>query len=166
MKTMGQLKREQNIKAEVNEDHLYTKIERTMPTFRPLKIPAALQKALPYNFKAKNSALNPKASFEANRVAVINSPHEQKVAKMMKMLKANYEAKEEKRKAVSNVKYIEKVKKKQKEEINQVQKQKDMKRKIFRALSKIQAKNDRNDSKMAKGKKQHSFKKNVKKSKN
>lgn len=136
MKTLGQLKRERNIKAEVDEDHLYKPIERPVHTPKPLKIPASLQKALPYKDKPKNPALNPAKKFEATRVAVVHSPHEQKIAKMMKMLKTNFEAKKEKQKEQSTKKYVEKIKERQKAEFQQLLKQKELKRKIFKTLSK------------------------------
>lgn len=160
MKTLGQLKREKNIKAEVNEDHLYKPIERQAPNFRPLIIPASLQRALPYKDKPKNAPKDPKAKFEASRVAVIHSPHEQKIAKMMKMLKTNYEAKEEKRKAQLNAKNSDKIKLKQKEEVAKMQRQKELKKKVFRALSKIQSKEEKGEKAGGgKGKKSFSGKK-------
>lgn len=145
MKTLGQLKREKGIKAEVNEDHLYKPIERQAPSFRPLIIPASLQRSLPYKDKPKNAPKDPKAKFEATRVAVIHSPHEQKVAKMMKMLKVNHQAKEEKRRAALNAKNSVKIQSKQKEELRKLQRQKELKKKVFRALSKIQSKEDKGE---------------------
>lgn len=145
MKTVGQLKREKNIKAEVNEDHLYKPIEREKPTFRPLIIPASLQRALPYKDKPKNAPKDPKQKFEASRVAVVQSPHEQKIAKMMKMLKANHQAKETKRRDMLNAKNSEKIKIKQKEEVGKLQRQKELRKKVFRALSKIQSKDEKGE---------------------
>lgn len=146
MKTLGQLKREREIKAEVNEDHLYKPIERQTPTFRPLIIPANLQRQLPYKDKPKNAPKDPKQKFEATRTAVIHSPHEQKIAKMMKMLKANHQAKEYKRRAGLNAKNSVKIQAKQKEEVKKLQRQKELKKKVFRALSKIQTKEDKGEN--------------------
>lgn len=143
MKTVGQLKREKSIRAEVNEDHLYKPVERQAPNFRPLIIPKSLQRVLPYKDKPKNAPKDPKQKFEASRVAVIHSPHEQKIAKMMKMLKANHQAKEAKRKTQLNAKNSEKLKLKQKDEIRNLQRQKELKKKVFRALSKIQSKEEK-----------------------
>lgn len=145
MKTVGQLKREKNIKAEVDEDHLYKPIVREAPSFRPLIIPASLQRSLPYRDKPKNAPSDPKQTFEATRVAVIQSPHEQKITKMMKMLKANHQAKEAKRKAQLNAKNSEKIKMKQKEEVGKIQRQKELRKKVFRALSKIQSKEEKGE---------------------
>lgn len=145
MKTVGQLKREKDIKAVVNEDHLYKPIIRQAPNFRPLIIPASLQRSLPYKDKPKNAPKDPKQKFEASRVAVIHSPHEQKITKMMKMLKANHQAKEDKRRAQLNAKQSDKFKNKQKEEVAKLQRQKELKKKVFRALSKIQSKEDKGE---------------------
>jgi hypothetical protein len=54
------LKREKNIKAEVNEDHLYKPIERQAPNFRSFTVPASLQRSLPYNNQPKNASKDPK----------------------------------------------------------------------------------------------------------
>jgi len=56
---------------------LYTEIEREKKLFRPLVIPKNLQKSLPYKDKPRFGPLNPSKPIE--RVAVIHSPHEQKV---------------------------------------------------------------------------------------
>lgn len=145
MKTLGQLKREKNIRAEVDGDNLYKPIERHAPSFRPLIIPASLQRSLPFKDKPKNAPKDPKQKFEATRVAVIHSPHEQKVAKMLKMLKANHKAKEDKRRAQLNAKNSEKIKIKQKDEVRKLQRQKELKKKVFRALSKIQSKEEKGE---------------------
>jgi ribosome biogenesis protein BMS1 len=143
MKTLGQLKREKNIRYDANPDSSYTPIERQPHNFRPLTIPASLQRQLPYKDKPKNAPKDPKQKFEATRVAVVHSPHEQKIAKMMKMLKTNYQAKEDKRKSQLNQKYGEKIKLKEKEEIAKMQRQKELKKKVFRALTKIQAQEEK-----------------------
>jgi ribosome biogenesis protein BMS1 len=55
----------------------------------------------------------------------------------MKMLKVNHKFKEEKRKMQLTKKHVSKLKMREKEEIRKLQKQKDLKKKVFRALSKI-----------------------------
>lgn len=79
MKTLGQLKRERNIKYDANIDSIYKEIKRDPKVFRPLVIPKGLQKSLPYKDKPKSAPLNPKKPFDTGRIAVIRSPHEQKV---------------------------------------------------------------------------------------
>uniref|UniRef100_A0A1Y9J0B4 Bms1-type G domain-containing protein n=1 Tax=Anopheles quadriannulatus TaxID=34691 RepID=A0A1Y9J0B4_ANOQN len=151
MKTLGQLKREKNIQFEPKEDSTYSrKIVREKLAFRPLVIPKSLQKALPYKDKPKLGPLKPKKSFESERVAVVMSPHEQKVAKMMNMIKTNYKAKQSKQLRQTR----ERSKKFKKELVNEkfkkLQRQKDLKKKVFRAISKMDT---QNEEKMKKGKK-------------
>uniref|UniRef100_A0A182K1Y3 Bms1-type G domain-containing protein n=1 Tax=Anopheles christyi TaxID=43041 RepID=A0A182K1Y3_9DIPT len=151
MKTLGQLKREKNIQFEPKEDSTYNKqIVREKRAFRPLVIPKSLQKALPYKDKPKLGPLKPKKSFESERVAVVLSPHEQKVAKMMNMIKTNYKTKQSKQ--LRQVR--ERSKKYKKELVNEkykkLQRQKDLKKKVFRAISKMDTKNE---EKMKSGKK-------------
>jgi ribosome biogenesis protein BMS1 len=81
MKTLGQLKREKGIRNEANTDSMYQEIKREELSFRPLVIPKSLQKALPYKDKPKLEPKNPSKPLESGRVAVVHSPHEQKVIK-------------------------------------------------------------------------------------
>ena len=81
MKTLGQLKREKNIRNEANTDSMYQEIQREDLAFRPLVIPKSLQKALPYKDKPKLAPKNPSKPLESGRIAVVHSPHEQKVRK-------------------------------------------------------------------------------------
>ncbi|KAJ6642147.1 Ribosome biogenesis protein BMS1 like, partial [Pseudolycoriella hygida] len=99
MKTVGQLKREKNIRNEANADSAYTPIKRESKQFRPLVIPKALQNALPYKDKPKLGPINSRPSFDSTRVAVIQSPHEQKIESMLKMIRTNYKAKKERDRA-------------------------------------------------------------------
>ncbi|XP_055613917.1 ribosome biogenesis protein BMS1 homolog [Uranotaenia lowii] len=148
MKTLGELKREKNIQFEAQQDSSYKPITREELQFKPLVIPKNLQKALPYKDKPKLGPVNPKKSFESERIAVVHSPHEQKVAKMMRMIKTNFEAKEEKRKQQAKQKSKQYKKQKTNEEFRKLQRQKELKKKVFKAISKIEA---RNQSKVAKG---------------
>lgn len=117
MKSVGQLKRERNIRNEVNKtqsmqcfvtfylnkyysfqvstDNLYTPVERRPKVSRPLVIPRALQSALPYLDRPKVNTVAPQpgtlSAVKAQRPAVVLEPREQKVAKLMAMLKTRYE---------------------------------------------------------------------------
>ena len=66
---------------------------------KPLVIPRALQAALPYRDKPKERRADHKPgsveAIKAQRPAVVLEPHEQKVAKLMSMLKARYEDRQE-----------------------------------------------------------------------
>ncbi|XP_026488648.2 ribosome biogenesis protein BMS1 homolog [Vanessa tameamea] len=147
MKTKGQLKRERNIKHEANNDSMYTDIVRQPKVFKPLVIPKALQKALPYRLKpkAKTMTLTDTITKEkfSNRIAVIKNPHEQKVSNVMKMLKTNFEKKKEVQKELTSEK-MKKYKKQQEEvEWRKLKRQKEMKKKICRHLSKMSNKSQK-----------------------
>ncbi|XP_052860488.1 ribosome biogenesis protein BMS1 homolog [Anopheles cruzii] len=142
MKTLGQLKREKNLQFEAKEDSSYKPIVREKLAFRPLVIPKNLQKALPYKDKPKLGPIKAKKSFESERVAVVNSPHEQKVAKMMKMIKTNYKTKQVKQRRQGQERTKQYKKQQLNENFRKLQRQKDLKKKVFKAISKMDAKNE------------------------
>lgn len=67
--------------------------------FKPIVIPRKLQQALPYRDKPKNGVKFDEVKKSLDRVAVIREPEEEKVAKMMKMIKTAYDHKQKKLKA-------------------------------------------------------------------
>ncbi|XP_055843256.1 ribosome biogenesis protein BMS1 homolog [Episyrphus balteatus] len=140
MKTLGQLKRENNIKNEATLDSLYTEIKREPKIFKPLTIPRALQRALPYKDKPKHASANPKKTVEEERVAVIRSPHEQKVAKMMKMIETNYEDKKKREKHETKQRLKNFKVQKKADEVRKLKRQKELRKKVSRALSKMKGK--------------------------
>lgn len=78
LKTLGELKREQNVRVNPNEDSLYKPIEREEKVFAPLKIKRKIEEQLPFAFKNKENAVlaNP---IEKQRVAVIRGKKEAEV---------------------------------------------------------------------------------------
>ncbi|XP_066589377.1 ribosome biogenesis protein BMS1 homolog [Prorops nasuta] len=142
MKTTGQLKREKNIKAEVNQDCLYTPVQRGTRVFKPLVIPRSLQKELPYKDKPKNQSLikDAKTKFENRRVAVVREPKEEKVARVMKMIRTVYAHKQEQLKKDAKSRISAHRAKIAAEEAKKLKHQKIKKKDIFRDLSKMEAK--------------------------
>lgn len=112
-------------------------IVRQSKQFYPLRIPKGLQKSLPYKDKPKHGPANPKKPFDANRVAVIHSPYEQKVANMMKMIKTNYQAKKEKDKKETDIRVKKFKEAKMADEMRRLKRQKVLKKKICRTISKM-----------------------------
>lgn len=78
---------------------MYTPIERKPRVSQPLVIPRALQSALPYVDRPKVRKANHQpgtiAAVQAQRPAVVLEPREQKVAKLMAMLKTRYQDRSE-----------------------------------------------------------------------
>ncbi|KAL0330378.1 UNVERIFIED_CONTAM: Ribosome biogenesis protein BMS1, partial [Sesamum radiatum] len=85
MKTVSELRREQNLPVPVNKDSLYRPIERKPRKFNPLVIPKSLQAALPFASKPKNIPHRRRPLLE-NRRAVVMEPHERKVHALVQHL--------------------------------------------------------------------------------
>lgn len=135
MKTNAQLKREKNLQNDPNVDSLYRDITREEKVFKPLKVPKTLQRSLPYKDKPKHGPVDGVKA--EDRIAVILSPHEQKVNKMMKMIKTNYDDKKAKEKQEMNER-AKKFKAEQDQEKTAYHKrQQNLKRKMCRAISKV-----------------------------
>ncbi|CAM6115965.1 unnamed protein product [Calypogeia fissa] len=97
MKTVAELRREKNIPIPVNKDSLYKPIERQPRKFNALKIPKALQAALPFASKPKLQKKRKEATLEAKR-AVVLEPHERKVFTLVQQLNTIRKEKAKKRK--------------------------------------------------------------------
>lgn len=144
MKTTGQLKRERNIHAEANRDSMYTSIQREVKVFRPIFVPRKLQKQLPYKDKPKPKPLpnrNPK--FGPGRVTVVREPSEQKVARLMRMIRMNYGSKQKQIKEATTKRITDYQARLAAEEAKKMKKQREVKKEIFRNLSKSEKKKKR-----------------------
>lgn len=141
MKTLGQLKREREIRNECQPDSLYTAIYRRPKFLKRLVIPKALQRALPYRDKPKLGPSNPKEKLK--RIAVVRSPHEQKVAKLIKMIETNYRKKCNREKNDSHIRMKNYKLQKKAEEESKLRRQKVIRQKISRKKSKLLAKQEK-----------------------
>lgn len=143
MKTTGQLKRDNAIKALPNKDSLYTPIEREIKVFKPLVIPRNLQKNLPYRDKPKLQPVPEKRKLTVadKRVAVVREPREENVAKLMKMIRTSYSHKQEKLKEATSQRMSAYQARVEAEEAKKMKRQKELKKQVFRQMSKMEAKN-------------------------
>lgn len=112
-------------------------IKREPKAFKPLVIPKALQNALPYKDKPKKGPKDPRATLESGRVAVVHSPHEQKIAQMMRMIKTNYAAKKEREKGDTDKRRLKLKAEKNAIEMRKLKKQKELKKKVCRTISRM-----------------------------
>ncbi|XP_076349566.1 ribosome biogenesis protein BMS1 homolog [Tachypleus tridentatus] len=141
MKTVGRLRFERGLHAPVSTDSLYTDVQRKMHHFSPLYVPRELQKRLPYQDKPKNKAK--KQNPGLSRVAVIREPQERKVANLMKILKSVHSEKcfKEQLTMRNRVKTHKKICRQ--EEKKRDRREKELKKRIFRVLSKMGKKNEK-----------------------
>lgn len=137
MKTVGQLKREQNVHAVANADSMYTDVVRAPKQFKALVVPKTLQAALPYKDKPKRAGKDGRAELEAGRTAVVLAPHEQKVANMMRMIRTNYAAKRERERGETEKRKLKLKAEKNAIEMRKLKKQKELKKKVCRTISRM-----------------------------
>ncbi|XP_060536199.1 ribosome biogenesis protein BMS1 homolog [Cylas formicarius] len=140
-RTTGQIKRDKAIQNPVNKDSLYLPIEREEKPFKPLVIPAKLQKALPYRDKPKHVKNSDKKSIK--RVAVIREPKEQKISAMMKMIKTSYQHRQEKIKQETKERLEKHRREVAQQEASKDKKLKEKKKEVFRKKSKAQISQER-----------------------
>lgn len=100
-------------------------------------IPKSLQNSLPYKDKPKRGPKDPRAPIESGRIAVVHSPHEQKIANMMRMIKTNYQAKKEKDKRDTEGRKLKLKAEKNAIELRKLKKQKELKKKVCRTISRM-----------------------------
>lgn len=93
---------------------------------------------MPYKDKPKLAPANPKKPLDSNRIAVIQSPHEQRVSHMMKMIKTNYEAKKDKTKEETEARKKKFKEAKLADEMRKLKRQKELRKKICRSISKME----------------------------
>ncbi|ODM93201.1 Ribosome biogenesis protein bms1 [Orchesella cincta] len=133
LKTVGQLKREAGVQVAPNPDNLYTGVERETRTFRPLKVPKGLQAKLPYKEKPKIQA----KENAPQRIAVIKEPHERKMTKFLNTLKSRLSEKEQREKDDKSMKHAVRTKKLKKVEEQMTKRQKELRKKVFKTLEKM-----------------------------
>ncbi|CAA0828567.1 P-loop containing nucleoside triphosphate hydrolases superfamily protein [Striga hermonthica] len=97
MKTVAELRREQNLPVPVNKDSLYKPIERKPKKFNPIVIPKSLQEALPFASKPKDIPSRRRQSLGSRR-AVVMEPHDREVHAMVQHLQLIRNEKMKKRK--------------------------------------------------------------------
>ncbi|KAK9150616.1 hypothetical protein Syun_008925 [Stephania yunnanensis] len=97
MKTVSELRKENNLPIPVNKDSLYKPIERKPRKFNPLVIPKSLQAALPFASKPKDRPAQKRPPLEQRR-AVVREPHERKVHALVQHLQLIRNEKMKKRK--------------------------------------------------------------------
>ncbi|XP_061120151.1 ribosome biogenesis protein BMS1 homolog isoform X2 [Syngnathus typhle] len=134
MRTLGQLKHDLGIRNKPNQDSLYKPVVRTKAHYNPLHIPKALQKALPYKSKPKLMQGKGKTPRDLQRPAVIREPHERKVAALLHALGTVHQYDTKKAHAVKHAKHKEFLQHKDKEEEAKLKRQKEARKKLYRAM--------------------------------
>lgn len=140
VRTTGELRHLKNLTVPQNPDSAYASKDarlRKQYRFKPLSVPAALQRDLPYSVKPK---LLPKKETKMNRVAVVRDPQDKKVDEVIKMIRATH--REKRRVERGNmVKRVQKHKQQLKKVMdNREAKQKELKKLVFRNIQQKKSK--------------------------
>lgn len=137
MRTTAQIKRDANIRNDVNTDSLYRPVARENTVFQPLKVPKKLQQALPYHLKPKNTDI--KVDPAQGRVAVVLDHKERKINNAFKMLRTLHGEKINKLEQDKIKRRQEFLEKKRSEELRKMKKQKEARQQISRMMSRKKA---------------------------
>ncbi|XP_056161423.1 ribosome biogenesis protein bms1 isoform X2 [Syzygium oleosum] len=143
MKTVAELRRENNLPVPVNKDSLYKPIERKARKFNPLVIPKSLQAALPFASKPKDIPSRGRPHLE-NRRAVVMEPHEKKVHALVQHLQLIRHEKMKKRKLKDEQKRKELEAERAKDEQISRKRQREQRRERYRVQDKQKKKTRRN----------------------
>ncbi|RWS22011.1 ribosome biogenesis protein BMS1-like protein, partial [Leptotrombidium deliense] len=133
MKCTGQLRHEKGLKPIVNADSLYSATKRKVYSQKPLVIPKALQKELPYSAKPK--FLERKQN-RVQRVTVVREPEEKKVESVLKMVRAANKEKKRKDRQLLMERVARHKKEMQLIENRKTMKERQLKKQILRRISK------------------------------
>lgn len=149
IRTVGQLKRDMNIRNEPNVDSLYKPIERRERIFRPLQIPTHLQQDLPFHLKPKpTESLTVKDPItEKQRVAVILEPEEKKMNDIMKMFTTVYKDRLKTKQKVQTNRKNQRQKQQNIQDLKRLQKHKQLKREVYKKIGQMESKKNSNRGK-------------------
>ncbi|XP_071945540.1 ribosome biogenesis protein BMS1 homolog isoform X2 [Antedon mediterranea] len=89
MRTVGQLRKDNNVAVPFNKDSLYKPIERKPKVFRELRIPRELQRALPFKDKPQEKFKRKKNAISRMR-AVVREPEERQAAALVHQMTTLY----------------------------------------------------------------------------
>uniref|UniRef100_UPI00398EAE4E ribosome biogenesis protein BMS1 homolog n=1 Tax=Pristiophorus japonicus TaxID=55135 RepID=UPI00398EAE4E len=134
MRTVGQLKHDLRIRIKPNKDSLYKPIERKVKHFNPIYIPKMLQRSLPFKNKPKNQEKLADVPRDRQRVAVIKSTHERKIAALLSALSTVNAHKVQKQHRKEHQQHKEFLAQKHKQEEDKIKRQKEARKKIYRVL--------------------------------
>lgn len=142
MRTVGQMRKDENIKLEQKKDSLYKPIQRVQRKFNPLRIPKKLQKDLPFKSKPKDEKKQKKKTYVQKR-AVVMETDEKKAVRLMKGIFAANRDKIQKEKTKRHEQHEKFVKKMKDVEGKRDQRIKEQRRRVFRILGQEEKRKER-----------------------
>ena len=142
MRTVGQLRFESSSKPPIRKDSIYKPISRVTRKFNPLRIPASLQRQLPFKSKPKQMVKLKKKSLSSRR-AVVLEPKEKRVLQLMQQVATLHRDKVKRRKETQEKRHRHYLKEKAKQEARQQSKTRELKKEFYRDLGKAKDRMER-----------------------
>ena len=142
MRTVGQIRFETGTKARPPKDSIYKPIARQTRRFNPLRVPASLQRQLPFKSKPKQKEKRKGKSLSSKR-AVVMEPEEKRVVTLMQQLATLHRDKAKRRKQKQDERQRAYLKEKAKLEERQVRKTRELKKEFYRDLGKEERRSKR-----------------------
>ncbi|OQR75081.1 ribosome biogenesis protein bms1-like [Tropilaelaps mercedesae] len=139
MKTLGELRAERGLSAPANQDSLYTGAERREYFEKPHRVPRSLQAALPYKERPKQNTII-EGGNALRRVAIIPDQEEQRVMKVMSMMKTVHAEKQAKMRREMEDRVRQHKRTMEAQELKRLVKQRQVKRHICKVLQQNEAK--------------------------
>ena len=143
MRTVGQIRHETGVKVKPKKDSLYKSIKRETRRFNPLRVPASLQKQLPFKSKPKLMKKRKTKSLATKR-AVILEPSEKRVLTLMQQLATLHRDKAKRRKLKQQERHKLLQAERTKQDAKRLNKTRQLKRDYYRELGKSEKKGKRN----------------------
>ncbi|XP_024985545.1 ribosome biogenesis protein BMS1 homolog isoform X1 [Cynara cardunculus var. scolymus] len=134
VRTVGELRREYNLRVPDNKDSHYKPIERPLKKFNPVIVPKSLQSALPFRSKPKDT------KSKKDGRAVVAEPHERDVHKLLQHLQLIRHNKMKQQKLKKQEKKKKHDTEKAKEEVVNKKRQREERRERYRTQDKLQKK--------------------------
>lgn len=135
MRTVGQIRYETGTKAVSKKDSRYKPIARETRHFNPLRVPASLQRKLPFKSKPKLTEKLKGKSLAAKR-AVVLEPSEKRVVTLMQQLATLHRDKAKRRKRKQAERHTAHIAERAKQEARQMRKTRELKKEFYRDLGK------------------------------
>ena len=142
MRTVGQIRYETTTKPPVKKNSLYKPVVRETRRFNPLRIPATLQKQLPFKSKPKLQEKR-KGKTLSSRRAVILEPDEKRVVTLMQQLATIHKDKAKRRRLKQKEKQKAYLAEKAKQEAKRLNTTRRLKKEFYREVGKAEKKTKR-----------------------
>lgn len=142
MRTVGQIRFESDSRPPSRKDSVYKPIAREKRRFNPLRVPASLQKQLPFKSKPKQREKLKTKSLSSRR-AVVLEPKEKRVVQLLQQVATLHRDKAKRRKEKQEERHRAHLAEKAKQEAQQQRKTRDLKKEFYKDLGKAKDRMDK-----------------------